>query len=832
MARRAAGNAVAAAAEDPSRASLLLAYPEWPAGLGDPLLQAASDAFRASTASAKGRKELVAAFRARKTPVETTSSPVVATTKKLRARDFEGVKFPPRKCSFQTRCRRGLATKKCHNCVKFDELQLGYYCDACFDARHPAYRMEHSWVPVQDDVDEEQEWVAHVARLKLEQDGHELKLLLAETQTPPVPPPPPKPPNVQRTPRGTIDFHSTYVAMASVQGTLRRLIEQVHAELEWKAPLTRTEALVKIQRMWKIRSARKQLKALVRSVYASFEDPATGETYYYNTKTNTTQWSKPKALGTSDDIPPVHARTATILQERPTRVFSSRQEQENDAAVRIQGMLRAHSARAHMRKLISSVYEKIWDSSSARFYYHNTRTKHVKWAKPRWVSDADLLSPRTRQQRAEADERSAKLAVLRATITEGDAAVMLQRAYRRKRGFEALLQLCRQVYERIFDPHQNAYYYHNTRTEETTWEKPALLRNAKADVLSPRSRRQQLEAAAATTAALMSSSGSLRSQVWTEESAAACLQTLFRSRRARRALDARLAQVYRRVLDTDSGCFYFVDTRTDAVSWDAPTLLQRRSNVEHSVRSVCDFAPRLTQEAPNARMWTGAAVALATLALAAALGLGAPEPIDEPLLDLVTCGVDEIQLASDGMIDRRSLQLGERVTPNHTLRGAVQQGSYHFYHLCIVRHEHEHQIHLNLTVERPAAVGAGRQWRGPEPDANLYLSSEEPHPRVGHSSWIAQRVGSDFIRLYTYLDGFPRRADDARSGRSIPLHIGVRGVSAESVRYNLTVSVLDLPQSADVAAREQFYSQQHKRDRERFAGVAGQRTRRLRVGEE
>lgn len=209
-----------------------------------------------------------------------------------------------------------------------------------------------------------------------------------------------------------------------------------------------------------------------------------------------------------------------------------------------------------------------------------------------------------------------------------------------------------------------------------------------------------------------------------------------------------------------------------------------------------------------------AAVALAVLALTPVLGAPPASIDDDPQLAAVTCGVDEIPLASDGTIDRHGWQLGERVTPNHTLSGAVHEGSYRFYHLCIVRHEHEHQIHVNLTVERPSPGDSD------EPDANLYLSSDEPHPRVGHSAWIAHRVGSDFLRLYTYLDGFPRRSD-ARSSRSIPLHIGVRGVSATSARYMLTVAVLDLPQSPDVAARAHFYAQQHKRDRERFARVAG-----------
>uniref|UniRef100_K3WKB8 Uncharacterized protein n=1 Tax=Globisporangium ultimum (strain ATCC 200006 / CBS 805.95 / DAOM BR144) TaxID=431595 RepID=K3WKB8_GLOUD len=171
------------------------------------------------------------------------------------------------------------------------------------------------------------------------------------------------------------------------------------------------------------------------------------------------------------------------------------------------------------------------------------------------------------------------------------------------------------------------------------------------------------------------------------------------------------------------------------------------------------------------------------------------------------CGLDEIQLASDGTIERQSVELGERVTPNHTLNGTVTDGEYHFYHLCVVRHDHEHQININLTILNSS----------PEGDANLYASSDEKHPRMGHSAWIAQRPGSDFLKLYTYLDGFPRRYNNEVTDgktRTIPLHIGVLGVSEEAPAcYELTVSILDLPITQDIQAREAFYTQQHERDR-------------------
>jgi hypothetical protein len=47
---------------------------------------------------------------------------------------------------------------------RFDAHKIGYFCDACFAARHPPYQLKHSWIPIHDDVNPEDEWIAHVAR--------------------------------------------------------------------------------------------------------------------------------------------------------------------------------------------------------------------------------------------------------------------------------------------------------------------------------------------------------------------------------------------------------------------------------------------------------------------------------------------------------------------------------------------------------------------------------------------------------------------------------------------------------------------------------------------
>ncbi|RLN66740.1 hypothetical protein BBJ29_000066 [Phytophthora kernoviae] len=144
----------------------------------------------------------------------------------------------------------------------------------------------------------------------------------------------------------------------------------------------------------------------------------------------------------------------------------------------------------------------------------------------------------------------------------------------------------------------------------------------------------------------------------------------------------------------------------------------------------------------------------------------------EPSADSSACDVDEIQLASDGTIAQWGLALGTRVTPNMTVNGTVVPDGYNFYHLCVARHEHEHLITVRLLCDDDDVSKGG--------DANLYLSSDFKYPRMGQSTWISQHPGNELIKLYTYLDGFPRKDESG---------------------------------GADIRSRELFYTEQRRMDR-------------------
>ncbi|OWZ18721.1 hypothetical protein PHMEG_0007150 [Phytophthora megakarya] len=206
-----------------------------------------------------------------------------------------------------------------------------------------------------------------------------------------------------------------------------------------------------------------------------------------------------------------------------------------------------------------AVYERIYDPEQGLYYYHNTRTKETTWEKPLLLrgAESDVFTPRTRKKK----EREVLL-------TPELAATMMQRAYRRKKGFQNLLRLCRSVYERIYDPEQDMYYYHNTRSKETTWEKPLLLRGAESDVFTPRSRQKKMHT-------LMSAVNRTPSRELTEVEAATRLQGLYRAKKAKDELGARLMQRFKQAVDPSSGQVYYVNLLTEEVSWDPPALLLR-----------------------------------------------------------------------------------------------------------------------------------------------------------------------------------------------------------------------------------------------------------------
>lgn len=65
-----------------------------------------------------------------------------------------------------------------------------------------------------------------------------------------------------------------------------------------------------------------------------------------------------------------------------------------------------------------------------------------------------------------------------------------------------------------------------------------------------------------------------------EQQAAACLQRMFRCRKARLRLRQMLASVFEKFYDADSGLFYYLDKRTGETTWEKPRALREDDDIE------------------------------------------------------------------------------------------------------------------------------------------------------------------------------------------------------------------------------------------------------------
>jgi putative ribosome biogenesis GTPase RsgA len=70
-----------------------------------------------------------------------------------------------------------MATIKCFSCATFDPTKTGYFCEACFKARHPWHRVPHIFTDIEKDENIEHTLrVAHrrAEAMRYEKEGQEL----------------------------------------------------------------------------------------------------------------------------------------------------------------------------------------------------------------------------------------------------------------------------------------------------------------------------------------------------------------------------------------------------------------------------------------------------------------------------------------------------------------------------------------------------------------------------------------------------------------------------------------------------------------------------------
>ena len=209
-----------------------------------------------------------------------------------------------------------------------------------------------------------------------------------------------------------------------------------------KVPMSRFEAAMKIQKMWRIKSARLFMLNILSLQYEKRYDHSTMSYFYYNRRQETSQWYKPLLFGETYDIPvtgkdwhdyapkekfpsrkkledaplsrfalgpedqPVDeaevSATAEAMTDKERKKYLKHikqrerqrkkraKEREDLAASFLQNKWRGYIAKRNIRKSIHSLYERVWSSEHKMFFYYNVKTYRSQWTKPILLGPDDL----------------------------------------------------------------------------------------------------------------------------------------------------------------------------------------------------------------------------------------------------------------------------------------------------------------------------------------------------------------------------------------------------------------------------------------------------------
>jgi hypothetical protein len=180
---------------------------------------------------------------------------------------------------------------------------------------------------------------------------------------------------------------------------------------------------------------------------------------------------------------------------------------DEKAALLIQRLYRTRKARRMVRAMIERVYEKLYDPVSKAYYYFNNKTGESQWSRPaqlRSHDDLQLASPGTtrkspRQVRSTEpaeDTKARQDIIARIVASEALAASYIQKAFRAKRARAKLLAMLGNVFEKLYDPESELYYYFNNKTGESQWIKPKLLGSKDLNVAPPNAAKESPRAMA------------------------------------------------------------------------------------------------------------------------------------------------------------------------------------------------------------------------------------------------------------------------------------------------------------------------------------------------
>ena len=180
-------------------------------------------------------------------------------------------------------------------------------------------------------------------------------------------------------------------------------------------------------------------------------------------------------LATVDDDTIRTAKNLPALFVKPQRVVVRAGDlSREEAAQMIQNLYLTSLARHRLHLMVLHIYEKHYDENTCEFFYVNTRTGLTSWKKPTLLGNQEVFTPSERQASV-ALQLTRAYTPPRELTTKDQAVLRIQGMFRSKRARTLMKKMIFQVFTKLFDTNSGLFFYFNTISGETSWDKPLLL---------------------------------------------------------------------------------------------------------------------------------------------------------------------------------------------------------------------------------------------------------------------------------------------------------------------------------------------------------------------